>query len=176
MTPGSGNAYTDTWIFHCSHKVCESSAFPPRVSIRESGTALRMHLAPRIALTSAPPQIIKNSDQKALTQPCCHPPCSGRTGRQICRVPKDQGNDRVLMNTRLFDMDSERCEIGGSDVGLQPGGPDVRRSGHESNRCGSLSVPCPGYHGSGSGFLCQALKPRTVSLSGDTLHPFSMLR
>lgn len=66
VTPGSGNAHTDTWIFHCSHKVCESSAFPPRVSIRESGTALRMHLAPRIALTSAPPQIIKNSDQKAL--------------------------------------------------------------------------------------------------------------
>lgn len=52
----------------------------------------------------------------------------------------------------------------------------VAMTSHESNRCGPLSVPCPGYHGSGSGFLCQPLKPRTVSLPRDTLHPFSLVR
>lgn len=86
VTPGSGNAHMVTWIFHCPHKVCVSSASPLCVSIRESGTALRMHLALRIAFRSAPPQIIKNSDQKALR--------SGHlcAGRRLCGVPKDQGN------------------------------------------------------------------------------------
>lgn len=100
----------DTWIFHCPHKVCVASASPLCVSIRESGTALRMHLAPRIALRSAPPQIIKNSDQKAL-----------RSGAVISVLLQDRETDLqsskrsgeywVLMNTRLFDRDSERCEI-----------------------------------------------------------------
>lgn len=110
VTPGSGNAHMDTWVFHCPHKVCVSSASPPCVSIRESGTALRMHLAPRIALRSAPPQIIKNSDQRALRSRAVISVL--RQDRETyLQSSKRSGEYRLLMNTRLFDMDSERCEV-----------------------------------------------------------------
>lgn len=69
--------------------------------------ALRMHLAPRIALHL---RLLKILTKKALRSRAVIS-VLWRDRETDLQRPKGSGEYLVSMNTRRFDMDSERCEI-----------------------------------------------------------------
>lgn len=54
LTPLSGNAHVDIWIFHCPHKACPLSVSSFCVLIRDANTGLWMHLAHELSLICSP--------------------------------------------------------------------------------------------------------------------------
>lgn len=93
VTPGSGNAHTDTWIFHCPHKACLLSA-PLSVSQSEN-------LAPLCGCTwllGLHSEVLHLRLLKILTQKIDAAVPSSLLSGRAARSPKDRGNiERKLM-------------------------------------------------------------------------------